>query len=147
MCYNRIMREGKVLSRNTPQRNLVLKLMENNFSHPTADEIYEKARKADPHISRGTVYRNLNLLAEAGFIAKIMVPSGADHFDSTLSLHYHFHCDKCDKLYDVPSDCCPKLDAAIQKMKNQGFSVESHSLIFNGICPECAENEGQFQKK
>ena len=139
MCYTVTMSEEKLLVRNTAQRNLVLKLMENNFSHPTADEVYENARKIDPHISRGTVYRNLNLLAEAGLIAKVMVPSGADHFDSTLSLHYHFQCDKCDKLYDLPAGCCPKLDSVIRGMEDQGFSVESHNLTFNGICPECAK--------
>lgn len=58
-------------SRNTSQRQLVRDLLEGNFSHPTADEIYELARKANPSISRGTVYRNLNLLADSGEISSV----------------------------------------------------------------------------
>ncbi len=134
------MTEVKVQIRNTAQRALVLKLMENNFDHPTADDIYDKARKIDPHISRGTVYRNLNFLAQSGAIAKIMVPNGADHFDSTLERHYHFHCDRCDKLFDVPKSCSPEIDSATSEMKEEGFFVEGHNLTFNGICPECAKS-------
>ena len=49
-------------SRNTQQRNLIRELLDNNYDHLTADEIYEIIRKKNPTISRGTVYRNLNVL-------------------------------------------------------------------------------------
>ncbi|MCR4789938.1 MAG: transcriptional repressor [Treponemataceae bacterium] len=123
--------------RNTNQRKLILDLMTDNYSHPTADEIYEAARKLDPHISRGTVYRNLNFLAESGSILKISVPDGADHFDSTLKPHYHFHCEKCGRMYDVPQSIKLEMSNAIQEMQENGFSVQDHNLIFTGLCPDC----------
>lgn len=126
--------------RNTKQRDLVAKLMQNNFSHPTADEIYENARLENPHISRGTVYRNLNFLAESGAIQKIVVPNGADHFDSTLETHYHFNCSVCGKMFDVPRNVTLEIHNAVEEMQNQGFSIEGHNLIFTGICPECRKN-------
>jgi len=61
--------------------------MENNYSHPTADEVYEMARKGNPNISRGTVYRNLNLLAENGEIARLNMPIGPDHYDCQTPHH------------------------------------------------------------
>ncbi|MGP1496179.1 MAG: transcriptional repressor, partial [Treponema sp.] len=42
--------------RNSAQRTLILSLMEGNGDHPTADEIYSRARLLDSKISRGTVY-------------------------------------------------------------------------------------------
>ena len=42
-----------------------------SYNHPTADEIYNVVRAQDDKISRGTVYRNLNLLADAGEILSI----------------------------------------------------------------------------
>ena len=126
--------------RNTKQRDLVAKLMQNNFSHPTADEIYENARLENPHISRGTVYRNLNFLAESGAIQKIVVPNGADHFDSTLETHYHFACNVCGKMFDVPRNVTLEIHNAVEEMQKQGFSIEGHNLIFTGICPECRKN-------
>ena len=57
--------------RNTQQKKLISELMQDNISHPTADDIYLRARTIDAHISRGTVYRNLNLLAAQGSIRRI----------------------------------------------------------------------------
>lgn len=123
--------------RNTNQRKLIMELMTKNYTHPTADEIYELARKADSHISRGTVYRNLNFLAENGSILKISVPDGADHFDCTVKEHYHFHCLKCGKMYDVPKSVFVEMESAAKEMEQKGFLVQGHNLIFTGICPEC----------
>lgn len=54
-----------VQRRNTKQRKLVLDAVRQSYNHPTADEIYDAVREQDDKISRGTVYRNLNLLADA----------------------------------------------------------------------------------
>ncbi len=124
-------------SRNTNQRKLILGLMTENYSHPTADEIYELARKEDSHISRGTVYRNLNFLADNGYILKINVPDGADHFDSTIKEHYHFHCLKCGRMYDVPESVSVEMEEATKEMEQKGFLVEGHNLLFTGTCPSC----------
>lgn len=51
-----------VQRRNTKQRKLVLDAVRQSYNHPTADEIYNVVRAQDDKISRGTVYRNLNLL-------------------------------------------------------------------------------------
>lgn len=133
LCYTAVV----MTVRNTKQRNLVMELMEGNFSHPTADEIYELARKKNPKISRGTVYRNLNFLVESGNIQKIVVPDGADHYDSVLEMHYHFHCDSCGRMFDVPRSVSVEVGKASREMESEGFSVTGHNLIFTGICPDC----------
>ena len=65
-----------VQRRNTRQRKLVLDAVRQSYNHPTADEIYNAVRAQDDKISRGTVYRNLNLLADAGEILSIKTPGG-----------------------------------------------------------------------
>ncbi len=55
-------------TRMTKQRKAILKVLKHTDSHPTADWIYEKVREEIPNISLGTVYRNLNVLAELGKI-------------------------------------------------------------------------------
>lgn len=126
--------------RNTNQRKLILELMAENYSHPTADEIYEMARKRDAHISRGTVYRNLNFLYESGEISKISVPNGADHYDSILKEHYHFCCKICGKMWDVPGDLKIKTSKILDKMSTEGFLVTEKNLLFSGLCPSCRKN-------
>ncbi|MCR4742451.1 MAG: transcriptional repressor [Treponema sp.] len=126
-------------NRNSAQRNLILDIMDGNKSHPTADQIYDEARKVDPHISRGTVYRNLNLLVDNGNLLRISVPDGADHFDSTLVQHYHFYCRKCNKVYDVPEFCPSQVIETEKKLGKLGFQSVNHNIVFDGICPDCCK--------
>jgi len=128
-----------VQNRNSQQRTLILSLMDGNKSHPTADEIYEAARKVDAHISRGTVYRNLNLLSENGSILRIEVPDGAAHFDSTLEDHYHFYCIKCNKVTDAPALETDAILGAENQLKERGYKSITHTILFQGICPECSK--------
>lgn len=123
--------------RNTNQRKIILQIMKDNFTHPTADEIFEQARSIDSHISRGTVYRNLDFLSETGEILKISVPNGSNHYDSTLQEHYHFCCNKCKKLYDIPAGLALETDSVSEQMSKEGFEVKAHNFIFLGLCPSC----------
>jgi len=72
----------------TIQRSLVLEAVKVSRCHVTADEVYDTIVNKHPHISRGTVYRNLNLLSDIGEIRKVEMPSGADRFDHLCHEHY-----------------------------------------------------------
>jgi Fe2+ or Zn2+ uptake regulation protein len=127
--------------RNSQQRNLIVRLLENNRTHPTADELYEMARAQEPKISRGTVYRNLNLLSDLGELQRLSVPGGPDHYDSNTNKHYHFFCRKCGRVFDAPIPYHDELNCTPEAMK--GFQTESHRLLLIGLCPDCAENEAE----
>ena len=51
--------------RNTVQRQLVAETIL-NLDHPNAEQVYEEIVKNHPHVSKATVYRNLNLLEFIG---------------------------------------------------------------------------------
>ena len=70
-----------MIQRHTIQCALVLEAVDSLRDHATAEEVYEAVAKEHPHIGRGTVYRNLQKLAEAGEIMKVEVPGGADRYD------------------------------------------------------------------
>ncbi len=99
-----------VQRRNTKQRKLVLDAVRQSYNHPTADEIYNAVRAQDDKISRGTVYRNLNLLADAGEILSIKTPGGS-RFDRTIEPHAHIICTSCSRVIDVPLPFDAQLDA------------------------------------
>ncbi|MDE5897651.1 MAG: transcriptional repressor [Treponemataceae bacterium] len=113
-------------------------LMRGNLSHPTADEIYALARRKEPRISRGTVYRNLHFLVEAGEIARISVPGSPDHFDSCLAEHHHLHCRRCGRLLDVPGVVFSLEQAVAASLARSGFVIEGVGVIFKGLCPDCS---------
>lgn len=121
------------------QRELILTTVRKNVIHPTADQVYSIIRKTMPNISLGTVYRNLNLLAENGDIIKISLPNQSDRFDGTLEPHYHMICNKCNKVFDIKLNCLNELSDDV--FKNYQFSVEHFNLIINGTCCDCKKSQ------
>ena len=87
--------------RTTRQRLQVLEAVRARSDHPTADQIYLDARRADGKISRGTVYRNLAELAAQGEITHARIP-GADRYDLRQDQHYHLYCTRCGQVMDAP---------------------------------------------
>ena len=121
--------------RNTPQRQLVLNVVQKSKNHPTADEIYELARLEDSKISKGTVYRNLNALCSMGKILKVDIPFGADHFDFNLTDHYHFICRNCQRVVDadIQLENILKVEASFL----EGYKIETYHFVLVGLCPNC----------
>ncbi len=117
------------------QRDLILKTLQENAIHPTAEAVYSILKKIEPTISLATVYRNLNLLADNGIITRINGLDGFMRFDHNTHNHYHFICSKCNKVYDVDYEIAP--DLAIKLTNKTGFIVESCQISFKGICKDC----------
>lgn len=122
--------------RNTKQRQIVLTAVKSRCDHPSADEIYLDAREMDDKISRGTVYRNLNVLDEDGEIAHVRVPS-ADRYDLRTDRHYHMFCTGCGAVCDAPITYNESYD---KQAEASGFKITRHRMIFEGLCPECLKN-------
>lgn len=122
-------------TRYSRQRESIKEYLSTHFTHPTAERIYLDLRKEFPNISQGTVYRNLNLLAEQGEILRISSGNGPDHFDGNIHPHCHFLCKECGTVLDIDVDPKPELDA----LANSSFDgmVDSHVTLFLGRCPNC----------
>jgi Fur family ferric uptake transcriptional regulator len=130
--------------RNTKQRKMILKIVQAHQDHPSAEQIYLEVREADPKISRGTVYRNLKLLADNGEIRQVKVPS-ADRFDKRQDIHYHLLCRRCGVLIDAPMPYHDELDKALSL--ETGFLIEQHRTIFEGLCPACLQADSTASEK
>lgn len=123
-----------VQRRNTRQRQLVLDAVLARCDHPTADDIYLDVRSKDDRVSRGTVYRNLNLLADAGAITSVHVPGG-NRFDRRVDCHSHLVCSVCGAIMDAPVPYDADLDRAA--VAETGYAAISHNTVFYGVCPAC----------
>ncbi|HHW54420.1 MAG: transcriptional repressor [bacterium] len=123
--------------RKTRQRALILKILRDTKSHPTADWIYNEVRKEIPDISLGTVYRNLRLLKEMGEIQELQWGSTYSRFDGNPEEHYHFNCEKCGQVLDVDIDVQRYLEEKVEE--KHGWKVTKHRLEFWGLCHDCQE--------
>lgn len=125
--------------RNTIQKELVLQTVQGLKRHLMAEEVYEFIKKDHPTIGKGTVYRNLGILAEEGAIRKVEVPDGPDRFDFTLKNHYHVECIRCEEIFDVDMDEVTDLSERIHD--THGMQFLNYDIFFKGICPACRAKE------
>lgn len=123
------------------QRASIIEYLKNTSSHPTADTVYMHVKQVYPNISLGTVYRNLNLLAELGEAKKISIPGESDRFDGRTDNHYHVICNKC--------GCVTDLEFPMEQVKEVNHLADdhytgeilSHETIFYGLCPDCSKEK------
>lgn len=119
------------------QRESIKQYLSSTCEHPTADMVYLHVKEDFPNISLGTVYRNLNLLADTGDAIKITTPDGGDRFDARTHPHNHFICTSCGKVIDLDME---NIDY-IKEVAGKDFDglIESHSTIFYGHCGDCIQ--------
>lgn len=117
------------------QRESIKDYLASTKEHPTADMVYTHVKKDFPNISLGTVYRNLNLLAEIGEAMKITTPDGGDRFDGCTAPHYHFFCTDCGSVLDLEMENISYINDVAGK--NFDGIIERHNAIFFGQCGKC----------
>ena len=116
----------------TRQRKIIYDIVCEAENHPTAEQIYQEAKRRMPSIAMGTVYRNLGLMVDAGEIRRVVIANEPDRFDRTLEPHHHMICVQCGRVKDVALD---DMHAYIEK--HAGVNVESYDLSIRYICPAC----------
>lgn len=131
--------------RMTRQREVILEEIRRAQVHPSADEVYEMVRKRLPRISLGTVYRNLEVLSEAGEIQKLELGGDIKRFDWNPAKHYHIRCLNCGRVDDAPVAPLNRIEDELYGATV--YTIFGHRLVFEGLCPQCtrkAEEKGEF---
>jgi len=123
------------------QRESIKNFLAGRMDHPTAETIYTCLRESHPHISLGTVYRNLSLLTELGEIKKISTGDGPDHFDGDTSRHHHFICRNCHQVSDMKMK---SIDAIIETAaKDFNGQIDGYVTNFYGLCEKCLKEQAK----
>jgi Fur family peroxide stress response transcriptional regulator len=120
----------------TPQRQAILEYLLVTDSHPTAEEIYRQVKERFPGVSLGTIYNTLNMLKENNFLLELNCGEMSTRFDGNAANHYHVVCRGCGKVVDFHTDLL-QLDALAAE--HTGFAIETHRLVFYGVCTQCRE--------
>ncbi len=123
------------MTRNSKQRELILRVLKRTTSHATADWVYEQVRREIPSISLGTVYRNLKSLQQEGKILELDLAGTQGRFDARNDNHYHFRCEQCGRIFDVDEPVNGELDERVAR--KTGFKASYHRLEFRGLCKDC----------
>lgn len=117
------------------QRQVVREILERSDGHPTAQMVFEKARKRMPAISLATVYRNLRLLVKQGVLIESKIGNKPSRFETRKERHYHVCCVRCGSLEDLALPYQTALDRRVEQMAR--YQLREHRMEFFGICPRC----------
>jgi Fur family peroxide stress response transcriptional regulator len=118
----------------TPQRQQVYDVLLQKRDHPSAEEVFIRAKRAMPDISMATVYNCLSALVHSGLARQVMVDRGAARFCPNMQEHCHFYCDTCENVFDI--ELRTKSPAAVALPK--GFEAARFEIGIHGACPDCA---------
>lgn len=121
--------------RTTPQRQHVYRVLIEKRDHPTAEEVFIRAKGGMPDISMATVYNCLDALVNCGLVRQVNQDREATRFCSNMQPHHHFYCDECGGAYDIE-----RMDDAAEPPVTMptGFKPSRYEVTVRGLCPECA---------
>ncbi len=123
------------MQKRSHQRELILQVIKNTKTHPTAAMVYDMVRAIEPTVSLATVYRNLALLRDAGELISFKTADGVEHFDGDTAEHQHFCCSNCGIIYDAFFTLGSGLKEQMEQ--HTGGTVAGYDLLFYGKCKTC----------
>jgi len=127
----------------TPQRRYVYEALMERRDHPTALEVFMRAKDRMPTISLATVYNCLDALTESGLIRQVNCDRASSRYCPNLVPHGHFFCKECGTVLDVPLK--PALEASWEVPP--GTLVSLAEITLRGLCPACAKKSPETTSK
>jgi Fur family peroxide stress response transcriptional regulator len=122
----------------TPQRQAILKILNQNWTHPSAETIYRELLRKFPGISFATVYNTLSKLAAAEKIQELDIDPQKKRFDPYLAPHHHFYCRVCGKVFDIIKEVSLPVNINLTERENiNGHQVDNVQVNLKGICKDC----------
>jgi Fur family transcriptional regulator, ferric uptake regulator len=123
------------MKRKTNQRSAIQEVFGKTDRPLAISEILETGRETVQSLNEATVYRNMKLLVENGWLKKVNSPElGTRYERAGKEHHHHFQCRSCDRLFEI-SGCAFNEDNSTPP----GFVTESHEVYLFGICSNCNE--------
>ncbi|MFA5257362.1 MAG: transcriptional repressor [Opitutales bacterium] len=116
--------------RSTRQRDQVYEALLSMRTHPTAEEVFSKARESMSTISLATVYNCIETLVDCGLVKAVHRERGPTRYCANRSDHAHFHDTFSGEVMDVemPGDVLQYLRMLVPP----GYELDRVDLNFIG---------------
>lgn len=114
------------------QRIRIFEYLMHTKEHPTVDTIYRALVPEIPTLSKTTVYNTLNLFVENQIAYLISIEENEARYDADTSLHGHFKCVSCQKVFDF--------DVEADQLRYggpEGSEVREKHVYYKGLCSGC----------
>ena len=121
----------------TPQRELILTAVREGGGHSTPEAIFERVSRQAPSLSRATVYRTLDFLAEQHLITCADLGLGSKVYEIAAEHpHHHLVCEACGEVQQIDHAVARKFFRQIEDEFR--FRVTTDHLALFGLCSHCA---------
>jgi Fur family ferric uptake transcriptional regulator len=123
--------------RMTPARRAVLEEIFSHHEHIDADRLHEAMARKGLAVSRATVYRNLDLLADCGLVRKYRLDRHRvlyEHIHAGME-HDHIVCRECGRVVEYLNTELRELQEEI--CRAHGFDPEDLTVQVVGCCLPC----------
>lgn len=111
-------------------RVMIYDFLKGTDVHPTVDEIYSELAPKVPTLSKTTVYNTVKLFADCGLSKTITIDKTQVRYDADITMHGHFMCEKCNRVYDF------RLDSAFTD-DLEDFDISFKEVYYGGVCRNC----------
>lgn len=120
----------------TPQRYMILNVIQEADEHLSIDQILERVQQHNPQVSLSTIYRTLELLRELGLVRENRLPGEQPHYEvADGQAHHHLVCRRCRAIIHLDETLLGNLPA--QLAEQQRFHDITLDLVATGYCDTC----------
>lgn len=123
----------------TETRKAVIDFIIQSHDHPSADMIYQALLPVFPNMSLATVYNNLKVLIDEGFVSELKVRNDTTtYYDFMGHQHLNVICEKCGRIADMDLDLP---DVQQEAAEQTGYQITKSQMVVYGICPDCVARQ------
>lgn len=120
----------------TGPRRALAALIAGQARHFTADDLLGESRRRRLGVTRATIFRSLDVLADLGVVERLDLPSGEHAFVACEPAHHHHVvCSSCGRTTGVADPGIEKIAEAVGR--ETGYRIDAHRLELFGLCPAC----------
>ena len=120
----------------TPQRQMVLSIIENSGEHLSAEAICQRVQANYPFVSLSTVYRTVERLKAVGLVREVHLLGEQRFYESAgAGDHYHLLCRGCGAVLHIDAALLAGLREQLEQCYH--FTPLSLDLIATGYCEHC----------
>lgn len=131
----------------TPERHAVLYAVYRAGRPVSASDVNDRLEEQGYHVSVGTVYNALGMMAEAGLLRKAAVEWGRSattvyetvEQGSTVSLV----CEQCGQVREVRD---AEVAAMLRSRRYPRFTPRHHALYLYGLCSKCLRRQRNAER-
>jgi len=116
--------------RSTPQREVIYSVLLTKRDHPTAEDVFARAKPEMPMISLATVYNCLETLVQCNLVRAVNFERGPTRYCPNLHPHAHFHDEETGATRDI--DLPTGLVDQVKSILPPSLDATSVEIIFRG---------------